>query len=230
MFTPKEDAYGTEGDKSDSSTNITRKNHREWRHKAAIQAANGDAGVYDAAIKKVCEKLEAINCKFQDQFDHSPIRFVETRLKTAESIYKKLKKRGCPVSPESARKNLSDIAGIRVVCYFIGDAYAIADKLLQESDIILIEKKDYIEKPKANGYRSLHLVVQLPVVQSGKAELVPVEIQIRTMMMDLWASLDYQLKYKKEQAVDPQIIQCLKECAEKIAELDNRVQDICRKI
>jgi putative GTP pyrophosphokinase len=187
-------------------------------------------GVYDAAIKKVCEKLEAINCKFQDQFDHSPIRFVETRLKTAESIYKKLKKRGCPVSPESARKNLSDIAGIRVVSYFIGDAYAIADKLLQESDIILIEKKDYIEKPKANGYRSLHLVVQLPVVQSGKAELVPVEIQIRTMMMDLWAGLDYQLKYKKEQAVDPQIIQCLKECAEKIAELDNRVQDICRKI
>lgn len=185
---------------------------------------------YSAAIKEVGTKLEILNDEFKVRYDHNPIRHMENRLKTPQSIIRKLKRNGFEISVQSARENLNDIAGIRVVCCYIDDIYKIAELLLKQKDVTLVKKKDYIANPKENGYRSLHLVVKIPIFLSDRVEFVPVEIQIRTVAMDFWASLEHQLRYKKDTAISQEIDTELAECAESIAALDMKMQGLYKKV
>lgn len=186
--------------------------------------------VYNAAIREVTTKLQILDEEFQSRYDHNPIHHMESRLKTPQSIVGKLRRRSEEVSADSARRNLTDIAGIRVICYYIEDVYRISDLLLHQDDVTLIRKTDYIKEPKENGYRSLHLVVQVPVYLSDRTERVPVEVQIRTEGMDFWASLEHQMRYKSSKAVSEDLHRQLKECAEDIAELDVRMQRIYKHL
>lgn len=185
---------------------------------------------YSAAIKEVGTKLEILNDEFKVRYDHNPIRHMENRLKTPQSIIRKLKRNGFEISVQSARENLNDIAGIRVVCCYIDDIYKIAELLLKQKDVTLVKKKDYIANPKENGYRSLHLVVKIPIFLSDRVEFVPVEIQIRTVAMDFWASLEHQLRYKKDTDISQEIDKELAECAESIAALDMKMQGLYKKV
>ncbi len=168
-------------------------------HLAESQGFETFRHAYRAAIKEVRTKIEILSEDFAVRHDYNPIHHMERRLKSPESIEEKLQRYGKEISIESARENIMDIAGIRVVCNFIDDVYAIADMLMEQNDITLIAKKDYIENPKDNGYRSLHLVLSVPVFLLNGCESVPVEVQIRTVAMDFWASLEHQLRYKKRQ-------------------------------
>ena len=142
----------------------------------------------------------------------------------------KLRKKGLPISVEAAQKNLLDLAGIRVTCYYISDIYSIADMLSRRDDFVMIKCKDYIRNPKPSGYRSYHMIINVPVYLSNQKKYAPVEIQIRTMAMDFWASLEHQLKYKPSAAITPEISQELKECAERIAQTDLQMQKIFMEI
>ena len=175
-------------------------------------------------------KLQILDEEFQYQYDHNPIHHMESRLKTPRSIVGKLRRRSEEVSADSARRNLTDIAGIRVICHYIEDVYRIADLLLHQDDVTLLRKSDYIKNPKENGYRSLHLVVQVPVFLSERMEMVPVEVQIRTEGMDFWASLEHQMRYKASKPVSPELQQQLRECAEDLAEIDLRMQRIYKHL
>ena len=179
---------------------------------------------YRAAIKEVRTKIEILSEDFAVRHDYNPIHHMERRLKTAEGIEEKLIRYGKDVSLESAKEYIMDIAGVRVVCYFIDDVYTIADMLMSQSDLKFITKKDYIENPKPNGYRSLHLVVGVPVYLLNGCEYVPVEIQIRTVAMDFWASLEHQLRYKKGKDLPERIDMELKFCADDSTQLDKRMQ------
>lgn len=185
---------------------------------------------YRAAIKEVRTKIEILSEDFAVRHDYNPIHHMERRLKSPESIEEKLIRYGKEISIESARENIMDIAGIRVVCNFIDDVYAIADMLMEQNDISLITKKDYIENPKENGYRSLHLVLSVPVFLLNGCESVPVEVQIRTVAMDFWASLEHQLRYKKGKSLSTKINFELKACAEVSAKLDKRMQGLFDEI
>jgi putative GTP pyrophosphokinase len=185
--------------------------------------------IYQAAIKEMRTKLEILNDEFKVCYAHNPIRHLESRLKTPQSILKKLKRYNLPISAQSARDNLTDIAGVRVICHYIDDIYMLADALLRQEDITLIKKKDYIANPKKNGYRSLHLIVKIPVCLSDRVEQVPVEIQIRTVGMDFWACLEHQLSYKQERVLSEEVSIELYECAQTIAELDRRMQNLYKK-
>ena len=182
--------------------------------------------IYKAAIKEIQTKLEILNEEFNVRFARNPIHHVESRLKSSPSILKKLKKKGCEISVESAKKNLNDIAGIRVVCCYIDDVYDVADMLLRQSDIELVKVQDYIKHPKDNGYRSLHLIIGIPIFLSSEKKYVRVEVQFRTIAMDFWASLDHKLKYKKN-VKNPELIAAeLKKCADTISSVDLRMQEI----
>ena len=163
-------------------------------HLAESQGFETFRHAYRAAIKEVRTKIEILSEDFAVRHDYNPIHHMERRLKSPESIEEKLQRYGKEISIESARENIMDIAGIRVVCNFIDDVYAIADMLMEQNDITLIAKKDYIENPKDNGYRSLHLVLSVPVFLLNGCESVPVEVQIRTVAMDFWARLEHQLR------------------------------------
>lgn len=154
--------------------------------------------LYGAAIKEIRTKLEILDDEFHVKFDHNPIHHMEYRLKTPKSIAGKLRKKQLEFSTESIRENLTDIAGVRVICNYLDDIYHIARLLVKQDDITLVRTRDYIKNPKSNGYRSLHLVVRVPVFLAESTEYVPVEVQIRTIAMDFWASLEHQLKYKSE--------------------------------
>ncbi len=181
---------------------------------------------YRAAIKEVRTKIEILSEDFAVRHDYNPIHHMERRLKVPASIEEKLERLKKEVSIESARENIFDIAGIRVVCNFIDDVYAIADMLTSQNDVTLITEKDYIKNPKPNGYRSLHLVISVPVYLLDGEEEVPVEIQLRTVAMDFWASLEHNLRYKKEKNIPSKIDFELKACAEVSATLDRRMQKI----
>ena len=193
-------------------------------HLADEQGFETFSHAYRAAIKEVRTKIEILSEDFAVRHDYNPIHHMERRLKSPESIEEKLIRYGKEVSISSAKENIFDIAGIRVVCNFIDDVYAMADMMLEQNDVRLIMKKDYIESPKPNGYRSLHLVIAVPVFLLNGCEYVPVEVQIRTVAMDFWASLEHQLRYKKVKELSPQVHQELKACAEASAILDKRMQ------
>ena len=186
--------------------------------------------LYDSAIKVVSTYLDVLDSEFNYKFQRNPIHNIESRLKSPESIMNKLRKKGLPISVEAAQKNLLDLAGIRVTCYYISDIYSIADMLSRRDDFVMIKCKDYIRNPKPSGYRSYHMIINVPVYLSNQKKYAPVEIQIRTMAMDFWASLEHQLKYKPSAAITPEISQELKECEERIAQTDLQMQKIFMEI
>jgi putative GTP pyrophosphokinase len=186
--------------------------------------------MYDCAMLEVKTKLEVLNNEFQIRSKRNPIEFIKCRIKSQESIMEKLKRKGFDYTLESIMKNINDIAGIRVICSFIDDIYAIAEMLEKQDDIIVIDKEDYISNPKPNGYRSLHMDVEIPVFFSDKKQKMRVEVQIRTIAMDFWASLEHQIYYKKGLHAPESIIRELKECAETISVTDFRMQDIRKEL
>lgn len=186
--------------------------------------------IYNAAIREVTTKLQILDEEFQCRYDHNPIHHMESRLKSPRSIVGKLRRREEEISTDSARRNLTDIAGIRVICCYIEDVYRIAELLLHQDDVTLIRKTDYIKNPKENGYRSLHLVIQIPVYLSDRTERVPVEVQIRTEGMDFWASLEHQMRYKSAKPVSADLQKQLRECAESLAEIDIKMQRIYKHL
>lgn len=186
--------------------------------------------LYESAIREVKTKLEILDNEFKTKYDYNPIHHIEDRLKSPQSIIEKLRRKGVAFSCEAARSALNDIAGVRVVCNYIEDIYTVAKLLTSQDDVKLVSRKDYIESPKPNGYRSLHLVVEIPVYLSDRKELVNVEVQIRTIAMDFWASLEHELKYKSDSEVSAELAEQLRECAETIAATDVRMQNIYRTL
>lgn len=181
--------------------------------------------IYNSAVKEITTKIEILDDEFHSRFDHNPIHHIESRIKSPMSIAKKLEKGGFDITLESATKNLYDIAGVRIICHYIDDVYQVATMLLDQSDITLIRIKDYIKEPKPNGYRSLHLTLSIPVFLSTGVKQTPVEVQIRTIAMDFWASLDHELRYKAK-STSQGSAERLKACADEIARLDREMQAI----
>ena len=185
---------------------------------------------YSAAIKEVDTKIEILSEDFAVRHDYNPIHHIEKRLKTPQGIEDKLRRLHCDISIPSARENILDIAGIRVVCNFVDDVYEVAKMLTYQNDIKVNSRKDYIENPKPNGYRSLHLSLMVPVFLLEGCIEVPVEVQIRTVAMDFWASLEHQMRYKKDKDISAKIDIELKACAEVSATLDKRMQKIFNEL
>lgn len=186
--------------------------------------------LYDSAIREVKTKLEILDSEFRTKYSYNPIHHIEDRLKSPQSMFKKMQRLNLPFTVESVKENLFDIAGVRVICNYIEDIYQVADLLTAQDDVVLIKRKDYIANPKANGYRSLHLVIETPVYLSEKKELVNVEVQIRTIAMDFWASLEHELKYKTDTEVSADLAEQLRLCAETIAQTDLQMQQIYRTL
>ena len=182
--------------------------------------------MYSCAIKEVATKLQVLNDELSIMSKRNPIEFIKTRIKKPDSIATKLKKKGLPLSIETIRNHLNDGAGVRVICAFIDDIYKIADMLIAQDDVHLIKTKDYIKNPKMNGYRSYHLIVEVPVFFSDHKEQMRVEVQIRTIAMDFWASLEHQVKYKKDIKDAENIAYELRACADVINRTDFHMQAI----
>lgn len=186
--------------------------------------------LYESAVQCVEMRLDLIGKESQAQRHRSPVRTVSSRMKTLDSIIRKLEKKGLPLTLQSVETGLNDVAGVRVICEYIHDAYAIRDALLSGDFITLIEEKDYIKNPKRNGYRSLHLIVDVPVLLFDGEQKVRCEIQIRTTAMDSWAALEHNLRYKKDRIYDAGIDQDLKKCADVLFQTDRSMQDIAMRI
>lgn len=185
---------------------------------------------YGCAIREVRTKLEVLNDEFQSTTARNPINNIKSRIKEPMSIYEKLERRNFPVTLDSILENLHDVAGIRVICPFIDDIYTVADMLISQDDITLIQRKDYIKNPKPNGYRSLHLVVEVPIFLSTGKRLMKVEVQIRTIAMNFWASLEHQIHYKKSQDNVDDVVAQLTDCANVIYETDLKMQNIRKQL
>lgn len=182
--------------------------------------------IYESAIKQLETKLEILNKEYKVTGRRNPIETIKSRIKSPDSIAKKLEKKGLSVNFKTMTENLQDIAGVRVICPYISDIYNVKDILLKQPDIKLVEQKDYIENPKASGYRSLHLVVEIPVYLSQTEHRVKVEVQLRTIAMDFWASLEHELKYKNEQKIPDSVRRELFRVAETIAMTDREMEEI----
>ena len=186
---------------------------------------------YTCAIREVKTKLEVLNDELAVKNQRNPIEMIKSRVKKPKSIVEKLQRRGFEISLESMEKNLDDVAGIRIICSFLDDIYEVADMLIRQDDVKVIAVKDYIQNPKPNGYRSYHMIIEIPVFFSDSKKPIRVEVQIRTIAMDFWASLDHQLKYKKSFIDDNgEISEELKQCAEVIAGTDVKMLEIRKKI
>lgn len=187
--------------------------------------------LYDSAVKQLTVKLEVLNNEFNVLYARNPIHHIESRLKSPDSIIAKLIKKNLPVTIETAKKHLNDIAGVRVVCNYIDDVYSVAEILLRQTDIELVKKQDYIKTPNYNGYRSLHLDIKVPVYLSDRTEYVVAEVQLRTIAMDFWASLEHDIRYKADKSKLPiGINEEMLDCSNKIAEIDNKMQDMYKRI
>ncbi len=178
---------------------------------------------YKFAIDELTTKVNILQEEFESIHDYSPIEHVASRLKTMDSIIEKIRRTGCPPDVDAVRERIRDIAGVRIVTPFVADAYAVARMLTRQSDIDVLEVKDYIAQPKANGYQSLHVIVTVPVFLSNRTEVVPVEIQIRTIAMDFWASLEHKIYYKYDREVPRALVAELTEAAAVARELDHRM-------
>lgn len=183
---------------------------------------------FRCAMLEVETKLKVLNEEFRLRHERNPIASISTRLKSMESIDDKLHRKNLPVSLISIEKELNDVAGIRVICGFLDDIYMLADCLLEQDDIRLIAKKDYIKNPKPNGYRSLHLIIEVPIFLQKEKKYVKVEVQIRTVAMESWANLEHRLRYKKDLSPEllKQVNQALLECAERSNTTDQKMQEI----
>ena len=185
---------------------------------------------YRCAMMEVTTKFYVLNEELSLQYDRNPIETVKTRLKSPESILEKCRRKGIAISPESIEANLYDIAGVRVICAFPSDIYRMAEALLKQDDIRLIARKDYIREPKENGYRSLHLIVEIPIFLHNEKKPMKVEVQLRTISMDWWASLEHKIRYKKDCVLTEENEHELKACAEIAAGLDARMELIHRSV
>ena len=185
---------------------------------------------FRCAMMEIETKLNVLNEEFSLQYDRNPINNIQSRLKSIESIIGKLSRRNLPVNLPAIEENLSDIAGLRVICSFPEDVYMICEALLKQDDVELIEMKDYIKNPKANGYRSLHLVVAIPIFLAKEKRIMRVEIQLRTIAMDCWATLEHQLKYKKDNEFTSDMEKELIECAKLSAQLDEKMDKLRKEI
>ena len=181
---------------------------------------------YRCAIMEIETKFNVLNEEFSLQYDRNPINGMKSRLKSLASIKGKMEKKGLPFTVEDIEENINDIAGIRVICSFPNDVYMLADALLKQDDITLVKKKDYIENPKPNGYRSLHLIVSVPIFLAKEKRPMKVEIQLRTIAMDFWASLEHQLRYKKDFEFTENMAKELLYCADLSAELDSKMESL----
>ena len=186
--------------------------------------------MYACAIKEVQTKFEVLETEFKVLYQRNPISSIQTRLKSSSSIIEKMIRKVIPFSMENLEEQIHDLAGIRVICSYVDDIYALANALTSQDDITLLEEKDYIRNPKPNGYRSLHLIVSVPVFFSQQKRQIKVEVQIRTIAMDFWASLEHQMKYKREIPDQQHIVAQLKSCAEDIARVDREMMDIRRRL
>ena len=179
---------------------------------------------YKCAMLEVKTKLDVLNTQLSLENDRNPFESINCRLKTVPSIIEKLNRKGFELSAASIEKNLNDVAGIRVICSFPDDIYVLADKLCSQDDIRLIEKKDYIKNPKPNGYRSLHLIVEIPIFLMTEKKLMRVEVQFRTIAMDFWASMEHRISYKKERTDKEQLKEELREYANMLVEIESRFE------
>ena len=185
---------------------------------------------YKCAMMEIETKFNVLNEEYSLAHDRNPISAIKTRLKKPSSIVEKLERRGLPVSIESMEENLTDIAGVRVICSFPEDVYTLANALLQQDDLKLIVMKDYIASPKPNGYRSLHMIVEIPIFLARQKRKMKVEIQLRTIAMDFWASLEHQLCYKKDNEFTKEMAKELYDCAEVSAALDLRMDELRKSV
>lgn len=183
---------------------------------------------YQCAVMEIETKFRVLNQEYSLEYDKNPIEGIKTRIKSYDSIVRKIRRKNIPMSLTAIEENIKDIAGVRVICSFPEDIYELADSFLRQDDIVLIEKKDYIKNPKPSGYRSLHLIVQVPIFLQKNKKMVNVEVQFRTIAMDFWASLEHKLRYKKNIPEDKAHLlqEELYSCAIQSAELDNRMQEI----
>lgn len=186
--------------------------------------------VYNAALKQINTKLEILNDEFQHVHQYNPIEHIKSRIKTSESIVKKLKRNGYESNIENMVKYVNDIAGIRIICSFTSDIYRIAEMIRLQNDIHVIAVKDYIRNPKPSGYKSYHMLVTVPVFLSDRTVDVKVEIQIRTVAMDFWASLEHKIKYKFEGNAPEHVKHELIECSRMVSELDHKMQELNEEI
>ena len=194
----------------------------QWS-KGMLQKYNKLMAYYRCAIMEVETKFNVLNEEFSLRYDRNPISGIKSRLKRLDSIKEKLERRELPFTMEVVEEHIHDVAGVRVVCSFVDDVYLLADALLKQDDITLLEKKDYIANPKPNGYRSLHLIVTVPIFLEHEKKMMQVEIQLRTIAMDFWASLEHQLRYKKDVEFTEYMAKELMDCANLSAKLDARM-------
>lgn len=185
---------------------------------------------YKFAVEELSTKISILQEEFQHIHDYNPIEHVKSRVKSPESIFKKVQKKKLPLNLPVIKENIRDIAGVRINCSFVADIYKVANMLTQQKDITLIETKDYIKNPKPNGYKSLHLIVQIPIFMSDRVENVYAEIQIRTIAMDFWASLEHKIYYKYNKAIPKELRDDLRDAAISASELDERMERIHKEV
>ncbi|WHX51005.1 GTP pyrophosphokinase family protein [Paenibacillus woosongensis] len=185
---------------------------------------------YKFALDEMETKIEILKEEFESLHDYSPIEHTKTRLKSPESIMSKLYRKGADFSFESIRETVKDIAGMRITCSFVSDIYRVSDMLQKQNDLKVLEIKDYIKNPKPNGYKSLHLLIEVPVFMSDRVEQVCVEVQIRTIAMDFWASLEHKIFYKYNQSVPERLLQELKDAADTADELDHQMERLMNEV
>lgn len=185
---------------------------------------------YEAGIQQVTAKLEILNKEFQYCNDRNPIENIKSRVKSPDSIIQKMQKKGLPLTFSCMMNNIFDIAGVRVICPFITDVYHVSRMLMNQTDVEVIRIKDYIQCPKENGYRSLHVIVMVDVFFSDQKRKVPIELQFRTIAMNFWASTEHQLRYKKENRFTPDMHRQLKRCADLMARADRKMQRLAENL
>ncbi|MFB9325213.1 GTP pyrophosphokinase family protein [Paenibacillus aurantiacus] len=186
--------------------------------------------VYKFALDEMETKIDILKEEFQLLHDYNPIEHTKSRLKSPESIMNKLFRKKLDISLESIRENIRDIAGLRITCSFISDIYRVRDMLAGQSDLVVLETKDYIREPKPNGYQSLHMLLEVPVFMSDRVERVCIEVQIRTIAMDFWASLEHKIFYKYNEAVPERLLAELKTAAESATALDRQMERLHREM
>ena len=198
--------------------------------KGVVQKYKRLMAYYRCAMMEVETKFNVLNEEFSLRYDRNPINGIKSRLKRLDSIQETLHRKQLPFDVQTSETHIHDVAGVRVVCAFVEDVYLLAEALLKQDDVMLIEKKDYIANPKPNGYRSLHLIVTVPIFLEHEKRVMQVEIQLRTIAMDFWASLEHQLRYKKDFVFTEEMAQELRDCAELSAQVDLRMDSLRERL
>ena len=219
----------TNGSLSENQLSLLNAEMLEWAKSNGMDFAKLMA-YYKCAMMEIETKFNVLNVEYSLRLDRNPISSIHTRLKKPKSIAQKLQRLDMPITLEALEETLSDVAGVRVICPFPQDVYDLADALLKQDDIILVQKKDYIANPKPNGYRSLHLIVKVPIYLAHEKRIMKVEIQLRTIAMDSWATLEHQLRYKKDRTFTEEMAQELLRCAHLSSELDFRMDKLRNQV